>query len=200
MPVEKESELKRLAKSAIDNKKALEETLKGLISKDEDYRYSCSQVLHQISQSQPSVLYPQWDYFIELLKSDNAYHRCSAINILANLTSIDSENRFEDIFDTYFDILDDQKLIPARYVALNAGRIAKAKPNLQKNIIDRLMDIDKTHQKQKDLIKADIIESFGTFYEDIQDKERVLTFVKEQLESSSPKTKKATQSFLGKFG
>jgi hypothetical protein len=200
MLAEKEFDLEQLAQSAIDDAKVLKETLKGLVSKDESYRYNCFKVLLQISENKPLVLYPEWDYFMKLLKSDNAYHRCIAVNILANLTAIDTENRFENIFNAYFDVLDDKKLIPAIYVARNAGKIAKAKPHLQAHITERLLDIDKTHHKQKDLIKADIIESFEALYKDVQDKYRISAFVKEQLESSSPKTRKAAQSFLSKFG
>ena len=146
------------------------------------------------------VLYTQWDYLVELLQSKNTYQRCSAINILANLTPVDSQKRFEDIFDAYFDALDGQKLVPARYVARNAGKIARAKPDLQELITRRLLDIDKTRHQQKDLIKADIIESLAAFYEDARDKDTIITFVREQLQSGSPKTRRAAQSFLAKLG
>jgi hypothetical protein len=45
MPSEKESELERLAQSAIEDEEVLAATLQRLVSKDEAYRYRCSQVL-----------------------------------------------------------------------------------------------------------------------------------------------------------
>ena len=199
MPAD-EAEIEPLVQAAIDDTAVLKKTLKGLVSKDEAHRYRCYQVLFQISQSQPSLLYTQWDYFVELLKSPNSYQRCAAINILANLTPVDSQNRFEAIFDSYFGLLDDPKLVPARYVARSAGLIARARPDLQSRIVRRLLDIDQTHHKQKDLLKADIIESLVVLYPDAQDKDIILTFVKEQLGSSSPKTRQAAQKFLAEFG
>jgi len=78
-----------------------------LVSKNEIYRYNCFKVLFQVSVSHPAELYPEWDYFLNLLGSSNAYHRMSAIHILSNLTSVDAEKRFDQIFDQYFLLSDD---------------------------------------------------------------------------------------------
>ena len=43
-------------------------------------------------------------FFVNLLSSDNTYHKLSAIRIIANLTKIDTENKFEKIFNRYYDL------------------------------------------------------------------------------------------------
>jgi hypothetical protein len=50
------------------------------------------------------------------------------------------------------------------------------------------------------LIKADIIESFEVFFDNSTDQETILNFAEQQLESSSPKTRKAAKAFLKRHG
>jgi hypothetical protein len=194
--------LEKAMQLALTDGKALKVLLDGVVSKDDAYRYNCFKVLFQISENQPLVLYPEWGYFVELLRSSNAYHRSTALQLVANLTGVDEENRFEDIFDQYFDLLNDEKVMTTRYLARSAGRIARAKPHLQARITEGLLGIDGTHHApgRKDLIKADIIQSFEEFFEDAGDKERILAFVEKQLGCSSPKTRKAAKAFLNKYG
>ena len=185
---------------ALADGKALKMLLDGVVSKDDTYRYNCFKVLLQISDDHPLVLYPEWNYFVGLLSSSNSYHRSIGLQIIANLTRVDDENRFGGIFDQYFDLLDDEKVVTARYLAQSAGRIVKAKPHLQARITERLLGIDGTHhtQDRKDLIKADIIQSFEEFFEDCHHKGELLAFVERQLGCSSPKTRKAAKAFLNK--
>jgi hypothetical protein len=192
--------LEKAMQLALADGKALKVLLDGIVSKDEVYRYNCFKVLLQISESQPLVLYPEWGHFVALLGSSNAYHRSIAVQILASLTLADTQHRFEVVFDRYFDLLDDEKIIVTRYLVQSAGAIARAKPSLRARIVERLLGIDETHHKHKDLIKADAIQSFEVFFEDYPDKERIRKFVEQQLECSSPKTRKAAKAFLDKYG
>jgi hypothetical protein len=61
-----------------------------------------------------------------------------------------------------------------------------------------LLNIDQTHHEsgRKDLIKASAIESFNEYFEEIKNKEEVIEFVKTQLRSKSPKTRKLAEKFL----
>lgn len=174
------------------------ELLDGLVAKNDVYRYNCFQVLLRLSEQQPPILYPAWDRLVQLLESDNAYHRSCAVNLLANLVSADPDDRLTSIFESYAGLLDDDKVMVARYLARNMGKIALARPDLQADIVDRLLAIDQTQhtQERKDLIKADIIASFEEFYEQTQDKARIRAFVETQLGCSSPKTRQAAKRFL----
>jgi hypothetical protein len=199
---EKSVDVESVAKEALEDEKVLAALLEGIVSKKDTRRYNSFKVLLLISEEHPEVLSLKWDFFVDLLRSDNTYHKSSAINIIANLATADREGRFDSIFDRYFDLLDDRSVITARYVARNAGKIAKSKPQLQERITDRLLDTDKTrhHQERKDLIKADVIQSFEAFFEESRDQERIVAFVEEQVECSSPKTRKEAKSFLKRWG
>ena len=191
--------MRNLAKKVIEDEQ-LSELLEGILSKEDERRFSSFKILMHISEEQPEVLYQKWDYLVDLLDSDNHYHRYISINILANLAIVDIGNKFEKIFDKYFSNIDGDRTMAAGQAALNSGKIAKVKPNLQTKITNRLLNIDKTHQgKQIDLIKAYVVEAFNEYFEESLDKSKILDFVKAQLESKSPKTRKVANEFLKKW-
>jgi hypothetical protein len=146
-------------------------------------------VLYRLSEEQPDVLYPEWDYLVELLDSENSYHRSIAGQLLANLARADVEGRFEASFSRIFALLDDAKIVPARQFAQHVGRIAHAKPHLQARITERLLAVDESHhtESRKDLLKGDIIAAFDEFFADSPDQER-------------PSTRKAAKAFLQRHG
>jgi len=53
--------------------------------------------------------------------------------------------------------------------------------------------------KNVDLVKSDIIEAFDEYFEDAANKEKIIEFVKGQLDCDSPKTRKAVARFLEKW-
>jgi hypothetical protein len=190
--------IKNFAKKALKDDKLLAELLDNLWSKNETIRYNSHKVLCLISQEHPRTLYPQWDYFAQFLKSDNTYHKLSAIHILANLIKADTKGKFEKMFDRFYGLLDDKSFITAAYLAGASGKIARAKPKLQAKITNRLLSIDKTHheQERKDLVKASIIEAFEEYFDQTRNKKSILEFIEKQLNCKSPKTKKAAKEFL----
>jgi hypothetical protein len=180
------------------NEKPLSELLGALKSKDDAERYGSFEVLLDLSEKNPASLYPHWDFLAEMLGSKNAYRKLIAVRLLSRLTRADSENRFEKIFDKYYNLLNDSVIV-AGHITADSGRIARAKPELQARITDRLLNIDKTAQKHKDLIKAGAIDSFGEYFEDSQDKESIMEFVRRQLDGESPKTREKAKEFLKKW-
>jgi hypothetical protein len=174
MPITKkdaEIQAETIVNKVISEKTSISELLDAIISKDESIRYPNAIAVEKISKEHPSLLYPEWNYFADLLKSKNAFHRSIAITTIANLINIDDQNKFDALFDEYFKHLDDASVMVSRYLAIQCG-------------------------SRKDLIKGDIIESFGEYCEDIEDKDRIIEFVKKQLKSHSPSTVKKAKKFL----
>jgi hypothetical protein len=198
----KNIDIKAVAKKALKDNKLLAELLDNLWSKNETIRYNSHKVLFSITEEHPQILYSKWDYFVKFLDSDNTYHKLSAVLLLANLTKIDKSNKFEKVFNRFYGLLNDKSFITAAYVAGVSGKIAKAKPKLQTRITNRLLNIDKTHHnpERRDLVKGAAIESFKEYYEEAKNKKKILDFVKKQLKSRSPKTKKIANEFIKQFG
>ena len=86
----------------IKNHDLIKQYLEGLLSKNETYRYNCFKVLYDVSEKKPDLLYHHWNFFVNQLRSNNNYHKMSAVLIIANLASVDKENRFENIFNEFF--------------------------------------------------------------------------------------------------
>ncbi len=196
----KDVDIKILAEKAMIDKELLDELLNGIVSKDNVTRSNSFDILRIISEEKPEFLYPQWDYFKKMLTSKNNYHKFIAIYILSDLTKVDTENKFEAIFEDYYGILAGDKVMTASHVALNSSKIAVNKPELQSKILDRLLDVDNIHQgKHKELVKSYVIESLRKMYPEIKDKERVTNFIEKQLESSSSNTRDLAACFLDKY-
>ena len=198
----KNVDIKAVAKKALKDDKLLAQLLDNLWSKNETIRYNSHKVLFFITEEYPQTLYSNWDYFVKFLDSDNTYHKLSAILLLANLTRVDRNNKFEKIFEKYYGLLDDKSFITAAYLAGASGKIAKAKPRLQTRITNRLLNIDKTPHdpERRDLVKGAAIESFKEYFEEAKNKKKMIDFVKKQLKSKSPKTKKIAREFMEQFG
>lgn len=188
-----------VAEMALKDEKVLQELLDGVLSKKDVVRQNSFQALNFLSEKHPDGLYDRWDFFADLIRRGNAFHKYIAIYIIANLTKADSENKFGKIFDAYYGLLGDKSVIPPAHVAVNSGKIALAKPTLQGEITNRLLDIDNAVQRHKDLVKASAIESFDAYFEESKDQARIIEFVKAQLNCESPKTRKFAKEFLEKW-
>jgi hypothetical protein len=196
---DKNAQPEAVAELALKDEKVLQELLDGILSKKDIVRQNSFQALNFLSVKHPQRLYGKWDFFANLIGRGNAFHKYIAIYIIANLTKVDSEKRFEKLFSAYYTLLGDKSVIPPAHVAVNSGKIALAKPELQTEITNRLLDIDNTVQRHKDLVKASAMEAFEAYFENSKDQTRIIEFVKAQLNCESPKTRKKAKAFLKKW-
>ena len=144
------------------------------------------------------MLYPEWDFFADLINSNNSYKKLIAVRIIANITKIDAKNEFEELFDKYYSLLGDRRMV-AGHLASNSGKIVKAKPELETKITTKLLNIDKTNHKHKELIKGYAIGAFREYFEETKNRKEIVEFVKDKLESKSLKTRKIAEKFLKKW-
>lgn len=194
---EKNMDFEALAREALNNDDLFSELKEGVLSKNNNVRQNSFKALQFLAEEYPEFLYSEWDLFQEMLHSSNNFHKYITIYILASLTSVDKDKRFEEIFDDYYGILAGDKAMTASHVALNSSVIAHNKPELRSRIVDTLMRIDEIHHgKQKELIKAYAIEALGKIYPEAEDKELIENFIKSQVDSKSPKTRNMAQCFL----
>ena len=197
----KDINLEVYVKKIYEEPDLISQYLEGLISKNETYRYNCFKVLYIISEKKPEILYSYWDFFINHLKSENDYHKMSGVLIIANLTSVDTKDKFIKVFDIFYGNLKSKKTIVPIYVVKSSGKIVNFKPNLEEKITDLLLNIEKIYPgKQIELVKSAAIESFSEFFNKAKNKQKIINFVKKQLDSVSPKTRKTAKEFLSRWG
>ena len=195
----KDANPEAFARMALEDERVLQEAFDGLLSKNDVVRQNSFQTLNFLSENHPERLYDKWDFFADLIRKGNSFHKYIAIWIIANLTKVDPINKFEKLFDDYYGLLSDKSVIPPWHVAAKSGIIALAKPELQSKITNRLLDIDNTVQRHKDLVKSGAIEAFNAYFEESKDQARIIEFVRAQLNSESPKTRKMAKEFLEKW-
>jgi hypothetical protein len=193
-----EATAKELAKRVIEEDRVPAELLQGILSKEDKRRYTSFKALMFVIEERPELLYPEWGYFAALLDRENTHFKYIGCYLIAGLTAVDRDAKFEEMFDKYYSLLNDKSVIPAAHVARNSGKIVRAKPELESKITDKLLSIDRTHHKSghKELIKSEAIQAFNEYFDKANDKERIVEFVSRQLKSRSPKTRKKAKEFL----
>ena len=192
-------EIATLAAEAATADAKLEALVDGLASKNLDTKQRSFQALHLLTSTNPGRLYPRyWDRFAAFLDSPSVDAKYIGIYLLAGLAAVDTEDWFEDIFNKYFSLLDDNTLIAPMHVALNSAAVFKAKPDLREDIVKLLTSIDKTHHTpgRKALIAANTLESLDKIYDDVEDKSAVLEFARFYRDVPSPKARKIARDFL----
>ena len=191
-----------LTKRVIKEQILLSEIFDGLKVEKANIKYGCLKVLRLISEQQPVLLYPYFDFFVKLLDSDVNIFKWGAILILSNLTIVDTDNKFERIFEKYFAPITENTLIPAANVISSSATIAQAKPELTEKITKEILKAEgAVYQTDecRNIAIGHAIKSFHKFFYQIQTKLPVVEFIKRQLNNSRSGTKKAAEKFLKKY-
>ncbi|MGB3904722.1 MAG: hypothetical protein WBB22_07345, partial [Anaerolineae bacterium] len=89
---DKDVDVESVAGRVLENEDVLPALLEGVLSRKDTLRFNSFKVLMLLSEEHPELLYPdKWDFFADLIGSDNTYHKYIAIYILANLPRVDTE-------------------------------------------------------------------------------------------------------------
>ena len=179
--------------------------LQGTSSTKANIRYGCGKVLMELSEKHPERLYPYIDKFVELLESKHRILVWTALISIANLTKVDKGRKFDAIFTKYYNFLNDGYMITVANVVGNSGKIAVAKPYLIQEITRELLKVEGlpltphlTFECRR-VIMEQAIRSFDEFFNKIEAKENVLSFVKRQLCSPRESLAKRAREFLEKW-
>lgn len=179
--------------------------LDGVSSPKAAVRYGCASVLNDLSRTYPEKLYPHMDTFIALLDSNHRILTWNAMAIIANLARVDEDRKFDAIFTKYYSFLNDEYMVTVANVVGNSGKIALAKPYLAQRIADELLKVENISttphltEECKRVIAEKTIESFSVFFSHIKKKEKIVEFVKGQLNSPRKTLKSKAEIFLKRW-
>lgn len=165
--------------------------------------YHCYYILDQATLERPDLFYTYWDDLVQLLEHRNSYHRDISLTLLANLTAVDKQSRFEAIFDRYFAHLHDVKFMTAVNCVQNSQKIMRFKPDLVSRIVPLLLEMDTLTVyplRQKELMKSFILPILDENFDILSAAKGVLEFMSSCTTSTSPKTKNAASNLLKKRG
>jgi len=195
----REKEDEELAEEAIKDKELLHELLDGISSPNPKIRFGSAKILRIVSERNPKTLYSHLEFFINLLDSENSILRWNAMDIIANLTVVDSQNKFNELFKKFYGYLYEGSLITAGHVVDNSGRIALAKPKLQDKISKEILKVETISlptEECRNILIGKSIEAFAVFYDKTKDKDEIVSFVKRQLKNPRKATKAKAERFL----
>jgi len=178
----------------------------GVSSSKASIRYGCAKILTDLSEAHPKELYRYMDSFISLLDSKYRILTWNAMAIIANLTRVDKDKKFDDVFEKYYSFLNDEYMATVANVAGHSGKIVLAKPYLADKITDKLLKVDDLSitphltEECKRVIAEKAISSFGMFFDKIKQKRRVIYFVEKYSTSPRKTLRETAKNFLKKWG
>jgi hypothetical protein len=203
--VDKSLTKEELLRKVEKNFHLLPEVLEGVSSSKAVVRYGCAKALADLSEKYPERLYPHMGIFVNLLDSKYRILTWNAMTILANLTRVDKDKKFDTVFRKYYDFLKDKYMVTVANVVGHSGKIALAKPYLAQKIANELLKIENIQttphltEECKRVIYQKAIENFDLFFDKIEEKTRVISFVKRQLDSPRTSLKTEAENFLKKW-
>ena len=177
----------------------------GMSSEKAAIRYGCGKVLMDLSEVHPEKLYPHMNFFINLLDSKYRILTWQAMSIIANLTKVDVDKKFDSIFDKFYSFINNEYMVTVANVVGHSGKIALAKPYLIPKIIKELLKVENIKttphltSECKKVITEGAIQSIDMFFPQIKNKDEVISFVKKHADSSRKTLKAKSQDFLNKW-
>jgi hypothetical protein len=187
-----DAEVEELAERAARNEQFLRHLLDRVSSPTARVKFASAKALRMISEKNPDSLYPHWEFFVSLLDSENSIIRWNAMDIIANLTPVDSHRRFEGLFNKFYGYLHEGSLITAGHVVDNSGKIAKAIPELHDKIAKELLKVEKVPlptEECRNILIGKTISAFDAYSNNIRNNDQVIAFVKKQLNNPRKSTR-----------
>lgn len=191
-----------IAEAVIKTPKLLDTIMEGVSSSTSRVKFRCAKILKMVSLSQPELLLPHWDFFINLLNSENSIILWNALDIIANLTSVDKEHKFDEVYPRYYQFLEAESMVTAAHVVDNSAKIAANRPDLQNEITIKLLNLNEIPREDEcqAILSGKAIRVFDNYFDLINNKDEIIDFAKDQSTSQRNATKVKAQKFLKKHG
>lgn len=193
-----------LAELVLRDRDFLPRVLKGISSPIAHVRYPCAKALTTLSNDKPEWLISHFDFFVDLLNSEKRILKWNAINTLANLSNVDVEDQVDAIFYQLFGLMNADYMVTVANVIGAAGKIGMAKPQLADRITNELFKVESLSLKShltlecRNILLGHTIQALDHFYENIENRDDVISFVERQLENTRDSTRFKAENFLHK--
>ena len=198
---QRESNKEQIADRVAKDPQLISELIKGLSTQKADIKYGCAKVIRIISEREPDVLYPSFNFFVDLLYSDNNILQWEGIIVIGNLANVDSEGKIEGIIDRYLDPITGPVLVTAANIIKGAAKIASAKPRLAERITSAVLKVENAKYQTvecRNVALGHAVRSFDQFFDNIKNKEPVIALIRRQLRNTRNGTRKAAEKVVKK--
>ena len=162
-------------------------------------KYGLAKRLIELSKTEPAKLYPHFEYFVTLLKSDNNILKWTAIDIIGFLSRADDKGKIDSVLNRLIAFLKAEKLITANHAISALGTIAVARPSLQPKVAREFLKTERYRYETQEclnIVLGKTIETFGLFFGELKNKRAVVEFVRRQTKNSRAATRNKALKFL----
>jgi hypothetical protein len=123
--------------------------LNDFFSKTAKIKYASTKKAIVISKDNPAELYPDFDFFIELLSNENQIIKWTAIQVIGNLSKVDKKKKIDKLLPKLISFLNCEKMITANNTILALSEIALNKPEYQEKIFKELIKVHWVNLRMK---------------------------------------------------
>jgi hypothetical protein len=189
-----------IAQVIVEEPQILDMILKSINCETARVKFRCAKIIKIISTKKPEILMEHWNFFTNLLESENKIILWNALDIIANLTAVDHEHKFDDVYIQYYKFLEDDSMVTAAHVVENSDQIINNRPDLEEKITLKLLNIDKIPRDGEcaDILSSKALGVFDKHYISIDDKKQVLEFALKASQSKRNATKIRADKFIKK--
>ena len=167
-------------------------------------KYTCSKIIRMVSEKKPELVYPYFADIVGWLCHPNSFIKWDGILTLSNLAEVDHEDTFEAIYQDYFALIREAQMITASNVIGNAWKIVFAKPEWEKDITERLLEVPGITYLYKGepspecsrIACGHVLDCFDHYFDRSENQAAMILFAEGQLGSSRKAVAKTAMKFL----
>ena len=194
----------RVLETILINTSLIQDVLNAFNSDNPKLRYGSSKTILLLSEQKPELLYPFFPFFIKLLSSENIIIKCTAIDIICNLSYVDIDNKIdENIIKKLIDFITCDSQITASHVVENIWKLTLNGNLTPEELTKAFLRVSEAHitSECKNVLAGHIIESFSKFFDLISNdaKKEVLAFAKFHTTNTRIGTRKKAEQFIKQF-
>jgi hypothetical protein len=203
----KGADISALADLLIKNKARIRKVVEAVQVEKSSKKYAYEKVLRLVSERRPTLVYPYFEIFSSLLDNENNFLKWGAIITVANLTTVDTGNKFDSIFRKYYAPITGPAMITAANIIGGSVTIARSKPALVQAITSEILKVEKAKYRIngspspecRNVAIGHAIKTFDALYTQIGNKAEVFDFVKRQLKNTRRQVVKKAEKFVRKY-
>ena len=197
-------DLKLFVNDVIEDKTILDSLFDIVATETSSIKYVCTKIIRMVSEKEPELIYPYFEMLAKWIHHKNSFIKWDGIITLSNISAVDDENKFKDIYQDYFALIQDPQMVTASNVVGNAWKIVLAKPELENDITKRLLKVPATVYLHKGnpspecnyIVCGQVLECFDHYFNSSENQSEMINFAKEQLNSKRKSVVKTAEKFL----
>ncbi len=176
--------------------------LNDFCAKTAKVKYASTKKAIAISKEDPGELYPDFDFFVELLNNENQIIKWTAIQVIGNLSKVDKKKKVDKLLPKLISFLNCGKMITANNTILALSEIALNSPEYQEMIFKEIIKVEHYNYDTpecRNVALGKVVLALGKFKDKIKDQKDILEFLERQTNNTRVSVKKKAIELLEKL-